>query len=284
MSDKFDALFEGLHGQRPPAPFAPAAAVRRRGRQRAHRQAVSIGVAVFAVTGLGAGGIVAALGESDPPVTPASPQVTESPTVTESPPVTESPTVTESPAVSEVPEQWLLAAGDLPGAGWQEDTGELIQGAWYWDDAEPWCPEYAVEDYPSLERKLDFDTGGWLRDGAAVPERVDQVVELYEPGTGAANVVDVQAYLETCSRRPEAGDQVAPTYYEIEQTGFAGDESLLIRVEEYQFGEGDEIEPPGEPLHVAVVRVGDAVTTIRFLNLPDDAVAVAQRAADRLAQ
>jgi hypothetical protein len=271
MSDQFDALFERLRGQRPPAPFAPAAAVRRRGRQRAHRQAVSIGVAVFAVTGLGAGGIVTTLGESEPPVTPASP------------PVTGSPSATESPALTEVSEAWLLAAEDLPRTGWREDTGELVQGAWYWDGAEQWCPEYRVEDYPSVERRMDFDFLGWARDGEALPERVDQLVELYEPGAGAVNLDDVRRYLALCSRRPETGDQVAPTYYEIEETGFAGDESMLIRVEQYEFVE-DQIELPGEPQYVAVVRVGDAVTTIQYLNLPDDAVAIAQRAAERLGQ
>lgn len=271
MSDQFDALFEGLRGQRPPAPFAPPAAVRRRGRQRAQRQAVSIGVAVFAVTGLGAGGIVATLGGSEPPVTPASPQVT-----------VESPEVTESPAPTEVPDRWLLTAEDLPGAGWQEDTGELITGSWYWDGAEPWCPEYQVGDFPSAGSQVDVATQGWRRDGEALLERVDQLVELFEPGAGAANLDDVRAFIELCSRRPEQGDEVASTDYEIEQTDFAGDESMLIRVERYQFGDGNEIEPAGEPQYVAVVRVGDAVTTIQYLNLRDEAVQIAQRAADRL--
>jgi hypothetical protein len=271
MSDGFDTLFEGLRGQRPPTPFAPAAAVRRRGRQRAHRQAASVGVAVLAVTGLGAGGVVTALGEPGPPVLPGGTTAA-------------APSVPTSPVVTEVPDAWLLTAGDLAGTGWQEDTGELLEGAWFWDGAEPWCPEYRIEDYPSVPQQADARTIGWSRDTAVLPERVDQLVELFPPGVGAMSVDDVRAFLERCSRRPEQGDQVAPTYYEIEETGFAGDESLLVRVEQYQFNADDEIEPAGEPLHVAVVRVRDAVTTIRFLNLPDDVRIVAQRAADRLGQ
>src|SRR5690606_1996930 len=101
-------------GQPPPAPFAPPEAVRRRGRQRAQRQAVLAGVALFAVTGLGAGGIVTVLGESPQPVDPASPSATE--------PTGSVPTT--------VPQRWLLTTDDLPGSGWSEDTGETVQGAW----------------------------------------------------------------------------------------------------------------------------------------------------------
>jgi hypothetical protein len=283
MSNSFDELFEGLRGQQPPSPFAPAAAVRRRGRQRANRQAVSIGVAVFVVTGLGAGGVVAALGEPDAPVPPATPPPTvESPPVTE-PPVTEPP-VTEPPVPTEVSEEWFLTASDLPGTGWQRATGETIEGLWFWDVPEDSCPGYRIEDFPSIDRRVDIDVRGWLRDGEALLERVDQVAELFEPEVGAENLDDVRAFIELCSRRPEPGDEAAPTYYEIEDTGLAGDESLLIRAELYQFN-GEAIEPVGEPEYVAVVRVGDAVTTIRFLNVPQDAVReVAQAAADRLGQ
>lgn len=278
MSDSFDELFGGLRGQQPPAPFAPAAAVRRRGRQRANRQAVSIGVAVFAVTGLGAGGVVAALGEGEQTVPPASP-----PATVESPAPSESPLPEPSVALTHVPAAWLLTTEDLPGDGWREQTGEIVEGPWYWDGAEPWCPEYQIEDFPSVARQVDFNVRGWVRDGAALLERVDQVVELYEPGAGTGNLDDVRAFIELCSRRPVAGDEVAPIYYEIEDTGFAGDESLLIRAEPYMFDAEDNVVPAGEPEYVAVVRAGDMVTTIRFLNVPDgDMREVAQRATDRL--
>lgn len=280
MSDPLDNLLAGLRGQRPPVPFAPAAAVRQRGRQRAQRQAVSIGVAVLVVTGLSAGGAVAALGEREaPPVPPAA--TTAGPPL----PATPSPSPTPTPAppaATAVPAEWLLEAGELPGTGWQESTGEMLTGLWYWDGAEPWCPEYRIEDYSSVSQRIYLRIRGWLRDQSALPERIDQLVEQYPVGVGTTNLDDVRAFIELCSRRPEPGDQVAPTYYEIEETGFAGDESMLIRVEQYMFNADDEIEPAGEAVHIAVVRVGDLVTTISFLNLPDEVQSIAQRAADRL--
>jgi hypothetical protein len=272
MSSRFDSLFDGLREQRPPAPFLPAEAVRRRGRQRAHRQAVSAGVAVLVVTGLGAGGLAVAVGQPDdgPPPPPASGS-----------PLVESPSPTAAPA--EIPAAWLLTAGDLPGAGWTETTGELLEGPWYWDGAEPWCPEYRLEDYRSVERRVDVDTVSWQRPGEALPERVDQLVELFDSGGGAENIADVRAFVELCSRRPADGDQVAPTYYEIEieDTDFAGDNALVIRVEDYMFDENDQIVPAGEFHYVAVVQVGDAVTTIVYRSA-GEVREVAQQAAARL--
>jgi hypothetical protein len=281
MSDPFDVLLDGLRGQRPPTPFAPAAAVRRRGRQRANRQAVSIGVAVLVTTGLGAGGVVTALGDSGEPALPAGTTAAAPPTARPSvPPTGESPTA-ESPLPGEIPDAWLLTATDLPDAGWEEDTGELLTGAWYWDGAEAWCPEYRTADYSSVAQRVDERTLGWLR-STVQPERVDQLVELFPSEIGAVNVDDVRAFVERCSRRPEQGDPVAPTYLEIQEEGFAGDESLLIMKEQYMFDENDDIVPAGDPQYVVVARVGDAVTTIQFLNLPDDVRTIAQRATARL--
>jgi hypothetical protein len=268
MSDPFEVLFDGLRGQRPPTPFAPAAVVRRRGRQRANRQAVSIGVAVLVATGLGAGGVVTALGGSEEPVAPPPVLPAASTAAVPSPP-------TETARLP------LLTAEDLPDIGWREDVSSLLEGQWLWSGAEPWCPEYRDEDFSSVRRRVNVDVVSWIRE--AVPlQRVDQLLELYEPGAAVANLEEVRALIELCSRRPSPGDQVAPTYYEIEDTGFAGDESLLVREEQYMFDENDDIVPAGEPRYVAVVRVGDAVTSIQLLNLPDDARTIAQRAAGRL--
>lgn len=262
MSDQFDSWFEGLHGQRPPAPFAAPEAVRRRGRQRAHRQAVSAGVAVLAVTGLGAGGVVTLLDRPGPP--PAPP-----------------PAATDTAVPARIPGDWLLAAGDLAGTGWEPAGNELIEGEWYWDGAQPWCPEFRIGDYPSVRQRRDLRTASWTRPGQALPERVDEIVEQFEPGVGTVNLADLRRYVETCSRRPAPRDEVAPVYYQIEATGFAGDESLLLRVEQYQFDQNDEIVPAGESHHVAVVRVGDAVATIIY-QAGGNVREVAQRAARRL--
>jgi hypothetical protein len=277
MSDQFDSLLAGLRGQLPPAPFAAPEAVRRRGRQRAHRQAVSAGVAVLAVTGLGAGGLVTVTGGPgpEPPASPAPPAVTSTgPAV---------PTPTPAPTGSLVPDRWLLAAADLSGSGsgWERTGNELLEGEWYWDGAEPWCPQYRIEDYPSVRQRLDLRTVSWARPGGAMPERVDQIVARFPPGVGAANVADVRRYVATCSRRPAEGDQAAPIWYDTVATGFAGDESLLLRVEPYHFNQEGRIEPVGEFHQVAVVRVGDAVTTIVY-QAAGDVRDLAERAAARL--
>jgi hypothetical protein len=271
MSDQFDSLLAGLRGQLPPAPFATPDAVRRRGRQRAHRQAVSAGVAVLAVTGLGAGGLVTVTGGPgpEPPASPAPPAVTST-----------GPAV-PTPTGTRVPDRWLLAAADLSGSGWQRTGNELLEGEWYWDGAEPWCPQYRIEDYPSVRQRLDLRTVSWARPGEAMPERVDQIVARFPPGVGAANVADVRRYVATCSRRPAEGDQVAPIWYDTVATGFAGDESLLLRVEPYHFDQEGRIEPVGEFHHVAVVRVGDNVTTVSY-QAAGDVRELAERAAARL--
>jgi hypothetical protein len=275
VSDQFDSLFEGVRGQRPPAPFAPAAAVRRRGRQRAHRQAVSVGVAVLAATGLGAGGLVTVTGGPGPD--PAPPPATTPGSPSPASPSPGSP----SPAPGRIPPGWLLAAGDLAGTGWERTGNELLEGAWYWDGAQPWCPQFRIEDYPSIRQRRELRTVSWTRPGEARPERVDQIVELFAPGAGAVNLDDVRSYVALCSRRPVEGDQVAPTHYQTEATDFAGDESLLLRVEPYQFNQDDRIVPVGEFHHVAVVRVGDAVTTVIYQGA-GEVRQVAERAAARL--
>lgn len=275
MSDQLDALFERLREQPPPAPFAPAVAVRRRGRQRANRQAVSVGVAVLAVTGLGAGSVVTLTG--GPGSDPAPPAATSSRTAPEPAPTTTGP----EPARTEVPARWLLTADDLGGAGWEPAGNELLEGEWYWDGAQAWCPQFRIEDYPSVRQRRHLRTGSWTRAGDAVPERVDQIVELFEPGAAAANLADVRAYVRLCSRRPAEGDETAPTYYQVEETGFAGEESLLLRVEQYAFDENDDLGLADEAHRVAVVRVGDAVTTIVY-RASADVQELAQRAADRL--
>jgi hypothetical protein len=267
MSD-FDSLFEKLRGQAPPAPFAPAAAVRRRGRQRANRQAVSAGAAVLVAVGLGAGSAVAVLAPADPPPPASSPTA-----VAPSPP---------APTLTEIPDRWLLTWEDL-GEGWEPTSHELFESdpPWYWGDL---CEEYRDEDYPSLRHRRALAAMSWRNDESPLPGRVDQVVELFESGAAATNLDDVRAVLTLCSRRPAARDQVAPTYFEIEETGFAGDESLLIGVEPYHFNDQDEIVPAGHRRYAVVVRVGDAVSTTIYGDSYGAAQAreLARLAADRL--
>jgi hypothetical protein len=263
MSNQFDSRFEPLRGQSPPVPFAPAAAVRRRGRQRAHRQAVSVGVAVLAVAGLGGGGLAVATGLPGPgPVVPTGPALTgpalTGPALTGSP-VPPSPT---TPAVTAIPAEWLLTQDDLAGEGWVETTHELFDSdpPWYWGSV---CEALGIEDNSSsLRQRLDLETASWVNDERPVRLRVDQVVELFErPEVAATNLDDVRRVLDRCSWTPSPGADQAGTGFHILAEDLAGDESMLVEVRHYFF-EGETIAP--EPLlgFVAVIRVSGTVTTL----------------------
>lgn len=278
MSDQFDSLFASLRGQSPPVPFAAAAAVRRRGRQRAHRQAVSAGVAVLAVTGLGAGGLATVYGGPGPDSIPAP---ATSPTGTGP----ASPTSPAVPAFAEIPEEWLLTAGDLgPGdwvIGWQPE--------WFTSDP-PWlwgsdlCPDSRTGDYRSLADRVDLVTTAWTDGpwapgtGRPVPNWVGQVMELFAPGAAEANLRDIGAAVGRCGRPVLLTPGVEAPAVEVVDSGFAGDESLLVV----------QRDPGDIYAYTAVVRVGDVVTTLRSYDVEvartDQAYLrlVAERAADRL--
>lgn len=270
MSDQFDALFGQLRGQTPPAPFAPAEAVRRRGRQRAHRQAVSVGVAVLAVTGVGAGSVVTLAGDR----APAPPASTGAPTTTAPTPGPSSPA---TPARTRIPPQWLLSAADLGPGQWVtgfEPEWTESDPPWLWGDL---CPGYQAADYPSLATRVDLVSEAWT-DGpwtgepdGPPPNWVHQVVELFQPGAAEANLRDVRAVVDRCARAGQVE-------HEIVADGFAGDESVLVA----------ERGPEDLVAYTAVVRVGPAVTSLRSYDVElaraDDGYlrSVAARAADRL--
>lgn len=270
MSDQFGSLFNSLRGLPPPGPFAPAAAVRRRGRQRANRQAVSVGIAVLAVTGLGAGGLVTVVGQPDQTGPPAASPTGTGPTASPSP---------TAPVRTEIPLEWLLAADDLgPGewvTGFDPEWTES-DPPWLWGNL---CAGYQAEDYPSLANRIDLATIGWT-DGpwegegdGPPPNWVHQVAELFgAEHIAAANMMDVRNVVGRCA---QPGGE-APEY-EVVDSGFAGDESLLVL----------ERMPGDISAFTAVVRVGDAVTTLRSYDVElaaaDDEylLSVAERAAAR---
>lgn len=277
MSDQFDSLFARLRGQSPPAPFASAVAVRRRGRQRAQRQAVSAGVAVLAVTGLGAGGVVTLTGQPDP----TEPPPAASPTGAS--PTSPVPTSPVTPARTEIPAEWLLTAGDLGPGDWVsgfEPEWAAGDPPWFWGGL---CPDFQAT---SLADRIDLATEGWTdgpwageTDGPP-PNWVLQVVELFRPDTGAAeeNLQDVQAVVDQCAAQVRLTPGVQAPEYEVVDSGFAGDESLLVL----------ERAPGDASAYTAVVRVGNAVTSLRSYDVElarADAAyhrSLAERAAERL--
>lgn len=278
--DRFLGALDELQGQPPPAPFAPAEAVRRRGRQRAQRRVASAGVAVAVVVGLGAGGIAVLREPAAAPPPAAGPASTVDATGSPAPsPATGAP--------ERIPVGWLLVREDLgPGdwvRGWEPERF-ASEPPWTWGEL---CPEYRGRIIGSLWLRQDLRTVAWTDGdwpgelGSAEPVAwVDQVVELFSAGGGAANLNDVRAVLERCNAMPgslaEPGEESSADYL-VSDSGFAGDEALLV---EERFGATVSL--------TAVVRVGDAVTTIRSYD-PESGragrerlLAIAQRAADRL--
>jgi hypothetical protein len=296
MSDELDRMFEGLRGRRPPQSFAVPEAIRRRGRQRTQHQVLAAGLAVVAVAGAGTGWAVN-LGPVDPGPTPGATRSTAAPSPTPRVPSSPTPsapsasptapaTRTRTPVSTDL-SALMLRVEDLgPGTWRRGNPYEPFSGdLWAWDlSAE--CPAYRTADYPSLRQQVDLAYASWETSPPATPF-VGEHVHRYRPGWGPRTLDDVRRVLATCpgaSPPPSIPGGPVPTRRTIVDTGFAGDESLLIRAEVWRY-DGETIAK--EPLAnlIAVVRVGDLVATVFFSVDRDEQYArtVAEAAANRLA-
>jgi hypothetical protein len=254
MPDTLEALFERLRTVEPPAPYAPAHDIRRRGRRQAYRHRMALGGAALAVGAIGAGTAVVAAGGGPGPTPPVLPTMSPSPSV----------------APTRPPGGRLVQPSDLGGTGWRPlESAEVIQNPDMWGSG-GLC-DYDSAAYPSLPHQDSVETIAWRSPSGTVTE----VVEVYEPGWGARNMADVRSVIAKCDA--EATQGPGSTHLLVESSGFAGDEALLVRSEATPFG------GPVVVGYLAIVRVGDTVATIN-VNADDPAYArtVAQGAAARL--
>jgi hypothetical protein len=285
MSDPYDAAFTVLRGQTPPRPFAPAEAVRRRGHQRAFRQTVVAGAVVFAVAAAGAGWAAVRLPHGPGRQQPAA---TTSPSVQPSV-APESPAPTGTGAIGTAPPPpapsdltaLLLRPADLGPGNWQATGGaEPFEGPDEWAWAFTDCPAYRSADYPSLRQILKVTFDGY-HDGQRY---MTQQVHRYAPGWGTRALDDVRHVLATCPgpTAPPSPDGSATSHYAVVDTGFAGDQALLVQEDINTYGTDKKLKT--DTSFAAVVRVGDLVTTVwASSNVSRDAVrALAVKAADRL--
>jgi hypothetical protein len=228
--------------------------------------AMAAGVAL-AMTGAGAGVALAVTAPSEP-VPPAA-----------------TPTVESGPPDMIGPGR-LLTAEDLGPGQWRTDDWDGPE----WEDTRPpgWPPEDCLGTAARSVQRVDLGDVAWST--GPVTEQVQsdwvyQVVELFEPGDGQA----VFAAVREAAVRCEPGGATTHPGYSILDSGFAGDESLLLRQETYSY-EGEELAPEPGLDYVALVRVGDAVATVDSFDGelmradPGYLREVAQRAADRLRQ
>ena len=253
MSDPLDALFDQLRRQPPLVAFAPPEQVRRRGRQRAHRQALASAAAVLAVAGMG--GSLPWLVDVDhrPAGDIASPPVSVG--------VSATPRRTASPAVrpTRVPPRAMLQPSDLGAGTWTPlpPDGVFIGGErWYWAD---WHAGYRTEDYPSRGHQVDQRV---IRYEGEQQATVEEIVERYSPGWGARNVADIRAVVAKSGATPYARPGTgAALRHRIIDNGFAGEESLLIEQKPWSF-DGSTAIPRSLIQVIAVVRVDDLVATV----------------------
>lgn len=244
MSERLSELFEQLRGSQTPAPFAAPEDVRRRGRQRSHRQALAAGTAVLAVAGLGTGWAIAAVGEPAPQPPAQSQSAVAPTTAAPSPP----PPTAEPPAV---PPERLLRPGDFAAKPEVEAVDLDDQsGEWPWLTVVSGCPDYQASDYPSIAERHDrrgqgFSAGDW---------HAWQVVESYPDAS--ANMADIRKAIETCAAFQYPGGA------RIEQTllaeRFAGDDALLVR-----------IRRDARTDYMVVVQVGQLVATLMYPDGPE---------------
>lgn len=159
------------------------------------------------------------------------------------------------------PGRTVLAPADLGPGSWIPGT-RVVYGAgqlWYWATL---CGDPGA---PTLARQYIAESTTF-HDG---PREVTQTVERYAPAAAADNLADVRATVAACRdsvRLSVVGDR------------FAGEESLLVRVDESR-GAGDR--PVSR--YVGVARVRDLVTTVAPVGMDAEQTKTLTRlAADRL--
>ncbi|WP_422733649.1 hypothetical protein ACN26Y_25485 [Micromonospora sp. WMMD558] len=274
MSDQLDTLFAGMRGARPPADFAAAEQVRRRGRQRTRRTALAAGAGVLAVTTAAAGlGATAWPSRPDGVAPPAGP----TPTATVPAPTPPTPTPSPSRPGPTGDAAGLLQPDELGPGTWRPFEAEQIQNPdmWFWGFWDGICAAYRSNQFPSLPHQDSVETVAYRSGDGDAATSAFQIVERYETGWGDENLTDVRAAVDRCGEAASDGPAIRVT---VVDTGIAGDESLLLKQEQTP---ADSTEPQID--HIAVVRVGDIVTTVRAY--PSDPARVrdlAGRAAARL--
>jgi hypothetical protein len=282
MSDRFDIAFDALRGQRPPVQFAAPEAVRRRGARRTLRQAVAVAATVLTVSGAAVGWAAGQVntgpdrtppigGTTSPPASrPASPTPSGSASST-----TPSPTATDLAGL-------MLRPVDLGSGSWPRVSSEPFESAdrWYWADL---CPAYRSADYPSLRAQLTVDVTGYRAGDRYVYEHIHR----YRASWGRRALDDVRSVLARCAgptAPPASSSGPAPSHYAILDTGFAGDEALLVREDRWGYDASGKIGSTPFTRLIVVVRVGDLVATVLLSPERDAAAAraIGVKAADRL--
>lgn len=168
----------------------------------------------------------------------------------------------------------LLSPSDFGESGWRVDSGVPSSD---WAFAMPHCAAYDAASYPAQQHRDRVLTRAFVH-----PLRTaSETVEIFAAGWATRSLDDVRRVVDACTRY-EYGEHSpgAPGFREshrIVDSGFAGDESVLVRT--------DRVNVPGKAYtrYTAVVRRDDRVVTLAVVGLDQDGVLqLARRAASHL--
>lgn len=250
-----------------------------------------VSIAYAVVSGSRTGGTrtaaqpAAATGE--PTSAPATPSDATTPQATTPAPTTRSP----SPAPSRpsrpapagtagglpIPADAMLSAEDLGVSAPVRVTGRA--GVAELPQTEPnACTRRTA--FPTDRDRVAARTAGYSTPSVPESGGVQETIVRYRPGRAAETLAGMRRVMAACDgwRDPAAG---WTHRYRVEGRRFAGDDALLVRAADVRDGSTREWGP-----HIAIVRVGDVVITVRTeegegVSTADRAILLARRAVDR---
>jgi hypothetical protein len=262
MSDDLTRTLEPLRGDLARAGLPDPSAVRRRGERRRITVVVTAALAVALVLGgaVGAASYLAAAGTTTvPPASgPASPDGS-APTRTDGPaPTSQPPRPTAEPTAGLAPETAILP--ELRGPdGYQT----ALEYRTYLSPPRP-CerPRFPSDAHPRLHRPahgMVADTGG---PGPTV--QMEYVVRYLDGSDGAkAYLADLRSDIRACPGRVASGMGRGDHKWSIVESGFAGDDSVLVRLR--GSGRGYDASACCTDFYLAVVRDGEIVVALTDL-------------------
>jgi hypothetical protein len=278
-------LIEQLRETHPPTPFASPAALRRRGRQRAHRQALAAGAATFALAGVAAGlPWIVDVDHRGGPLDGVSPTAPATASSTAPTPSSTAPSATARPAPSgtDVPLSLMLRPGDVGARVRVEQVDDQGPDGPDWPWAMPACSNYRASDYPSRGAVVSALLLAYAEGGSS---RAFEWVERHPAGQGPVAFQDVLRVVARCPSFRDIGLPVHDPWTgwavtnEVLAHDVAGDESVLVRQQLMPVG----MAAAARIEYYVAVRVGDLIATVRLVDGDEaEARTLGERAAARL--
>jgi hypothetical protein len=157
----------------------------------------------------------------------------------------------------------LLSPSDFAEPGWRISSDQPSSA---WAFAMPQCPAYDAASYPAQQHRSAVRARGFVHPQHRASERV----ETFDSGWAARSLEDTRRVVEACTRYEygsyAAGEPGFRESHAIVDSGFAGDESILVKT--------NRVNVPGESYtrYTAVVRKGDRVVTLAAIGLSPEAV------------